>query len=172
MANSYFKKDGVVVKATSAPFSVEGDVKLIHPQGAVTNLTSHDSTPGGIFGIASGNLTPWEKASELEYQVHYSLKMKLEASADRDIRSRMWALNNADSTLIRLGGNFPEDKSPVKISSVKDKIAIIALTQHWFRQDLPMSRDSNSVWTNWIIRTRRDQPFVYLGTAVDLTEDN
>lgn len=166
---NFFKHNGVVVKTSAAPLSPSGKPLKVIVQGGVVPYLSlpYDSV---IDGIIADELIPWERATYLEYRVHSSLSFNLIGFADREIRSKLYALNNFSESDLRLGSGYPEDKQSVKITTISDKIEMISLTQHWFAQDRPnIDKSNNTKWSRWILAKRKIHPFIYLGKPIDTT---
>lgn len=168
----YFKRNGVVIKSDHAPIvpPTEGLQAIVNGTLVPLSSVSDDIEVQGVL-VETSNF--WEQATELEYLMYCSRKLNILSYADRDTQAKIWALNNATKTELRLGSSFPDDKLSIPITSREQKVEIIALTQHWQADDLPsVTRDNNSTWVNWIIGKRINNPFVYLGSVIDVsTED-
>lgn len=167
---SYFKKDGVVIKSKSAPISCNTAELNAIVDG--WKIPLKDVPIGGeVQGVLTCNAQPWDEATELEYLVYSSQRLNLIESQTQEVRSLLWALNNATKTELRLGVNDPATSQPVRITTIEQKRAIISLTQHWYDPNRPKEHDDNSTWCYWILKIRQAAPFIFLGSVIDTTED-
>jgi hypothetical protein len=163
----YYKKDGIVIKSLTPVVSLEpSSIKYVTDEGVKVVPTQESFNDVVSEKGLITNVQYWSHATEIEYLTYMSTKLNFELSATRDVRSKLWALNNASLEGLRTGVLYPQDNFPIDIIGVEDKFTIIRQTQHWYKEDRPLIDNvSNANLSRWIVTTRSQEPFVYIGVT-------
>ena len=167
---SYFKRDDVVVKSSTAPVvPSNGELKAI-VDGWLIPL-SNIPVGSEVQGVMTDGLESWEPATELEYLIYASARTNLIDHQPQETKSLLWALNHATKTELRLGVNDPSTSQSVPITTIEQKKSILCMTQHWYAADRPKDDADNSTWGYFIMNKRALEPFIFLGSVIDTTSE-
>lgn len=148
----YYTNNDEVVAAESPPLMLKSGVIPVQE--------------GANLSYMMDDFIQWAEVDKMTFRLYRASIGDFLNNAHRDVQAGMWVLNEGNDQVLRLGGNWPEDDQAVDFMTEKNaKIHLIMRTQHWFAENRPKAANSNSAWSAWIKRTRRSEPFIYLGES-------